>query len=476
MPTSDLSVAILGAGPAGLGAADQLQQTGSGRAVVVEQKTAVGGNAGSFEVSGQRVDYGSHRLHPACDDKILADIIQLLDGELLKRPRHGRIRLRGRWIHFPLKPLDLLLRLSPTFALGAARDMLLRARPDQDHGTQTFASVLQSSLGATICSDFYFPYARKIWGVEPEKLSAVQAQKRVAANSFGKLVRKILGRVPGVKPVGFSHYFYPRRGFGSIAEAYWKEAVSRGATVELDSRVERLTVPSGPAEPWRITVRRGDDARTFEADWVWSTLPISLLARMVSPEAPESVREAGSQIEYRAMLLIYITLGVDRYTEYDAHYFPEASVAITRLSETKNYAALTEPVGRTTLCAELPCSPGDGLWERSDAELVEQLRRDLRTAGLPEIGTVLHSEVRRLRQAYPIYREGYERHFDRLDAWVSGLPRLLSFGRQGLFAHDNTHHALFMAYSAVDCVKDGEFDWEKWSSYRSVFETHVVED
>ena len=437
----------------------------------------MGGNAGSFEISGQRVDYGSHRLHPACDDAILSDITQLLDGELLKRPRHGRIRLRGRWIHFPLKPVDLLLRLSPTFALGATRDMLLPARPDQPNGGETFASVLQSSLGATICSDFYFPYARKIWGVEPEELSAVQAHRRVAANSFGKLIRKILGRLPGVKPIGFSHYYYPRRGFGSISEAYLKQAVSRGATIELDSRVERLAVPSGPDDPWRITARTGDKTRTFEADWVWSTLPISLLARMVSPEAPEIVRGAGSQIEYRAMVLIYITLGVDRYTEYDAHYFPEASVAITRLSETKNYAALTEPGGRTTLCAEIPCSPGDGLWERSDEELVEQLLRDLRTAGLPETGPIVHSEVRRLRQAYPIYREGYEEHFERLDAWVSGLPRLLSFGRQGLFAHDNTHHALFMAYSAVDCITErGEFDWEKWSSYRSVFETHVVED
>ena len=33
------------------------------------------------------------------------------------------------------------------------------------------------------------------------------------------------------------------------------------------------------------------------------------------------------------------------------------------------------------------------------------------------------------------------------------------FGRQGLFAHDNTHHALAMAYAAVDCLReDGTFD------------------
>jgi hypothetical protein len=53
---------------------------------------------------------------------------------------------------------------------------------------------------------------------------------------------------------------------------------------------------------------------------------------------------------------------------------------------------------------------------------------------------------------------------------------LLTYGRQGLFAHDNTHHALFMAYRAVDCLVDGRWDADRWQSLRQVFATHVVED
>ena len=56
------------------------------------------------------------------------------------------------------------------------------------------------------------------------------------------------------------------------------------------------------------------------------------------------------------------------------------------------------------------------------------------------------------------------------------LPDILTYGRQGLFAHDNTHHALFMAYSAVDSLRDGVFDRAKWRDYRRIFATHVVED
>jgi len=54
---------------------------------------------------------------------------------------------------------------------------------------------------------------------------------------------------------------------------------------------------------------------------------------------------------------------------------------------------------------------------------------------------------------------------------------LLTFGRQGLFAHDNTHHALFMAYSAADCLgPGGRFDRRRWQQYRQRFQGHVVED
>ena len=85
--------------------------------------------------------------------------------------------------------------------------------------------------------------------------------------------------------------------------------------------------------------------------------------------------------------------------------------------------------------------------------------------------------TRRLRQAYPIYRQGYEGYLKQLDEMIGQVDGVLSFGRQGLFAHDNTHHALYMVYSAESCLEPtGEFDWKRWQDYRRIFETHVVED
>ena len=124
-------VLILGAGPAGLGAAYKLAQQGNFQVTVLEKNPSVGGNAGSFQLAGQYVDYGSHRLHPSCEPEVMADIRHLLGDDLLDRPRHGRIRLQKRWIHFPLKPFDLALRLPPRFALGVARDLAAKAVPER---------------------------------------------------------------------------------------------------------------------------------------------------------------------------------------------------------------------------------------------------------------------------------------------------------------------------------------------------------
>jgi protoporphyrinogen oxidase len=468
---------ILGGGPAGLGAAYRLQRQGKADSVVLERNDFVGGNAASFAVGGQPVDFGSHRLHPSSAPRILQDLKEILGEDLLERPRHGRIRLRGRWIHFPLKPLDLMLRLDPRFALGTVWDMVSGPLRRQSSGEESFATVLRAQLGPTICDQFYYPYARKIWGRQPHELSAVQAKRRVSAATFGKLLRKVFSSVPGVESVGFSYFFYPRGGFGRISQELAAAAVAEGATIRLGERVERLLAPADPGGEWTIEARTTDGTlHSYAADYVWSTIPISVLSRIVSPQPDRPIDEAARRIEYRSMVLVYLQLPVDRFSEFDAHYFPSESVSLTRMSEPKNYSDSAEPLGSTVLCAELPCDRGDEIWESSAQELGARLAGDLAKAGIPLPVEPSEVQVRKLAQAYPIYRTGYETALQALDDWAESLPGLLTYGRQGLFAHDNTHHALYMAYCAVDCLESGEFDERRWQGFRREFETHVVED
>jgi protoporphyrinogen oxidase len=289
------------------------------------------------------------------------------------------------------------------------------------------------------------------------------------------MMRKVLTAVPGLRPANSGRFFYPRNGFGQISDAYAQAAYNAGAEIWLNAPVRSVEIGGGGYHI--VNCERDGQPVSVEADYVWSTIPITALARSLQPAPPEEFLRAAERIDYRAMILIYLVLEQEQFSEYDAHYFPEPEIPISRLSEPKNYRNGYGPEKLTVLCAELPCAPVDPEWEQSDAELGQLVSRSLDMAGIPVQARVKQVVTRRLRQAYPIYRQGYEDYFDQLDAWLGQIDRLLSFGRQGLFAHDNTHHTLYMAYAAVNCLStDGQFDHERWKEYRRVFETHVVED
>jgi protoporphyrinogen oxidase len=468
-------VVILGAGPSGAGAAYQLVKKGIADVTVIEQRDAVGGNAGSFELDGVHCDYGSHRLHPVVPPEIMQDLRDLLGSDLLYQTRHGRILLQGRWIHFPLKPVDLLFGLPKSFALRVAADTLRKLGPRAASGPETFGSVLERGLGRTICREFYFPYARKLWGVDPGELAPTTAQRRVSGSSVWKILRKVSKQIPGLKPPGAGRFYYPRRGYGQISQCLCDAARKAGADFRFGARF--LSIERAGSEI--KAVRYEQDGREFEIPTrtVWSTIPINLLVRGVRPEAPQGVLEASANVSFRGMILIYLALDQDQFSTFDAYYFPEESIPISRMSEPKNFSSSTEPRGRTVLCAELPCDPGQPEWEMSDEELGRRLVDWIGRAGLPAPAPVARVVTRRLRHAYPVYRRDYEENFSRMDHWLGEIDGLLTLGRQGLFAHDNTHHTLAMAYAAAQCLSpDGKFDRARWAEHRKEFETHVVED
>ncbi|MEQ1729372.1 MAG: FAD-dependent oxidoreductase, partial [Vicinamibacterales bacterium] len=293
-------IVVLGAGPAGLAAAYKLATERRVPVTVIERQARVGGNAASFVVDGIPVDFGSHRLHPATPPGVMADIRRLVGDDLLDRPRHGRIRLRGRWVHFPLKAVDLVLHLPPSFVAGVLGDMI--RKPFTGGAVEpSFGSILERGLGRTICRDFYFPYAEKIWGLRPEALDPEQARRRVGNSSLGKMIRKVASSVPGLKKPGAGRFFYPKQGFGQICDAYARAAASAGATLLLNTTVTAVEASGGHVRHVRV---HGDgDTRVLPATHVFSTIPLPLLATLVQDGRPQPLA-AAAVLPQRAMVLV----------------------------------------------------------------------------------------------------------------------------------------------------------------------------
>jgi hypothetical protein len=76
-----------------------------------------------------------------------------------------------------------------------------------------------------------------------------------------------------------------------------------------------------------------------------------------------------------------------------------------------------------------------------------------------------------------VLRRGDEERLATVHRWVDGLPRLVTLGRGGLFAHDNTHHVLAQAREAAACLgPDGSWDAPRWAAARARADAAVVED
>jgi protoporphyrinogen oxidase len=465
-------VVVLGGGPAGLAAAWFAARRGLS-VVLLERAPAVGGMAASFEVAGVRVDHGSHRLHPATPPPVLAALRGLLGEDLQLRQRDGRLRVWDRWVGFPLRagelaralPRPVLARIALDAAAEPARRALAARGPD------TFASVLRAGLGPTLYDGLYAPYAVKLWGLPGEEIDGEQARRRVSADSPWKIAAKLLRPRRGGGPVQGRQFWYPRRGFGQIVEALADAAVAAGAEVRTGAAAGAVTDGDGGA------VVRTVDGDRIGAGHVLSTVPLPVLARMAEPAPDPAVLEAAGRLRFRAMTLAYVVHDGGRWTPYDAHYLPGTQTPVTRVSEPANYrSTVDDPGDRTVLCAEIPGAVGDEVWTAGDPDLAGLVADGLARTGLPPVRPA-GIEVRRLPHVYPVYERGFQRWLSGLDAWAGGLRRVSTLGRLGLFAHDNTHHALAMAADAVDAInRDGSRDPTRWAAARARWARHVVED
>jgi protoporphyrinogen oxidase len=468
-----VTIVVLGAGPAGLAAGWWAARDGHD-VVVLERAKEPGGMAASFDVAGVRVDHGSHRLHPTIDPAILAELTGA-GLELQVRARNGRLRLADRWLAFPLRTGDLVRHLPAGFVVRAGLDAVVAPlrRPRAD----TFAEVVRAGLGPTMGERFYFPYATKLFGAPPQELSGELARRRIGANSPARLLGRVLGRGQAAggshgQPAGRGTFLYPPTGFGAIPEVLASAAVGAGADVRCGWSVDALTARG---DGWAVAATDPDGgAAGIDASAVWSTVPVPALARLLG--APDDVAAAAEQLRARGMILVYLVVERDRWTPFDAHYLPSLATPVSRVSEPKGYRDGDDPVGRTVLCAELPASPGDEHWAADDDALARRVVADLTAVGLPPVepSAVV---VRRLPAAYPVYDLGWDHALGAVERWIECRPGITSFGRHGLHAHDNTHHALASARALVDCLRpDGTIDPVRWRAARATFATHVVED
>lgn len=440
------SIAIIGAGPAGLTATYILSKNGIA-ATCFEADNVVGGISRTIEYKGFRFDIGGHRFFTKISS-VNALWKEILGDDFLKRPRISRIYFNGKFFDYPLKPLNALFGLGFQGSVQVFASYLkYRLFPIQDE--KTFEDWVSNRFGFRLYNTFFKTYTEKVWGIPCADIRAEWAAQRIKGLSLSSAIKNALFKTENVIKTLINEFDYPRFGPGQMYETIEEKAIRLGGRILTNCRVTEIHHKEG-----RITGLRtaNGGSETLEtADQFISTMAITDLIMSFLPKPPMEVIHAANALKYRSLLTVNLLMNVPEYLPDTWIYIHDPGVRMGRIQCGANWSPFMVPDGRhSSRGLEYFCDEGDGLWNLSDDDLIRLGQEELKRLGLVKSKTVFDGFVVRMPKCYPVYDSNYEEHLAVIKEYLTCFKNLHLCGRYGLFKYNNMDHSILTAFLAVE--------------------------
>src|SRR4051794_653032 len=272
----------------------------------------------TIRVGKYGVDYGPHTFHirETEESRAIHETIRPFFGpDPLVLSRGTRVLLRGKEYVYPLEMLQVLTGVSPLLSARIIFDYLVASL------TSTFAPARKEhsfeewgvrNLGRALYDLCFGLYSERVWGLPTSQISSKQAQ-RVAKLNLKNIMLRTLG-IKADPATYFTKYMYPRKGISVLFESMAEAVKKNGQCIKLESPVVRLEREGDRIR--RVVYRQNGREETMECDGVLSTLPLPLLADLITPALPRAVIEHTKKLRYRSLKLIYIALKRPQLTDY----------------------------------------------------------------------------------------------------------------------------------------------------------------
>jgi protoporphyrinogen oxidase len=461
------SVAIIGAGPAGLTAAYLLAKKRVPVTVLEADPVYVGGISRTAKYKGYHFDIGGHRFFSK--SKEVEDLwTELLPDDMLQRPRSSRIYYNGKFFSYPLKGGEALKKLG---VVEAARCMLsyAKARAFPNPNPKSFEDWVTNQFGSRLFNIFFKTYTEKVWGMSCKEISADWAAQRIKGLSLTTAVwnalfpQKPKSRGAVIKTL-IDTFRYPRKGPGMMWEAAAEKTRALGGVIEMGRRVVGCSYDA-ETELWTVTHCGADGApQRTQARHVISSAPMRQLAHGIAPRLSEKALGAADALKYRDFLTVVLILKDRNAFEDNWIYIHDPSVKVGRIQNFKSWSPEMVPdPSMTCYGLEYFCFEGDGLWTTSDEGLVELAKEELAKIGLATAADVVDGCVVRQPKAYPVYDDDYARHVNTLrEELQSKFPTLHLVGRNGMHKYNNQDHAMMTAMLCVENIVAGRPVYDLW--------------
>jgi len=434
----------MGAGPAGLATGHELAAHGVA-VTVLERNGYVGGLCRTVHDAGYRFDLGGHRWFTKNDD--LNDwFCRLMDGELVTVKRISRIYYDGKYYMYPVAIGDVLKNAGPFTTIRAGVSFLWAAirYAALNRPIRNMKDAYIAQFGATLYEMFFRHYTEKVWGRPCEALSADWVAQRSQGLSISSIARQALStRARGVRSL-IEEFMYPRDGYVRIPERMAEDLERAGHDVLLNASVTRVVV-HGPNDV-EVTYGTPQGERSIRAHDVVSTIPLSLLARIITPQPGQAVLQASLGLSYRDLITVNLKLNRKQVSTDTWLYVQDQDILFGRLHEPKNWSrAMVPDDDHTSLVLECFCTAGDAIWTLSDDEVAHRCVRDLtEKLGFIEPGDVAGWNVVRTRFAYPVYDHEYSSKLAVINDFIKQFAGLHVVGRTGAFRYNNADHSIEM--------------------------------
>jgi protoporphyrinogen oxidase len=191
-----------------------------------------------------------------------------------------------------------------------------------------------------------------------------------------------------------------------------------------------------------VRVHFADRPAVDVADRVVSTLPLTLLVRLLGDTVSPATHQAAGTLRFRSVRLVFLRLARPRVSPSASLYLPDPALCVARASEPKNRSPHMAPSHETSLVAEVPCFPGDSVSALPDAALVARVVDELTQVRLVMPADVIEWRHHRLANAYPVYALDWSRTVAEVVAGVQRIGNLDLLGRSGLFFYSHLHDQL----------------------------------
>jgi len=403
-------IVILGAGPAGIGAALSLGPD----AVVLERARDAAGLAGTIPFEGAIFDTGGHSFHTPH-----AGVRDLVFGalDMFEQTRQARCWHGGRLIDYPFQAhVDQIA--DPAIAAECARGL---AAPGDGATPPHFEAYLTRRFGDGVARHFLLPYNRKLWGADLSRLAVGWTAERIAApaatrDGAGNGRRQPLGKDTVVA--------YPAQGgFGEIFLA-------------LARRIPHLRFDRQIA--WIDPIRRAlKTVRGETLEWhrLVSTLALPDLASLLTTRPAWLLPEL-RRLEAIALALVMVVVDGPVGTPVQRVYSADVNCPAHKLVINHNSSPALRARPRHGIQAEVSLAGGE------PADLEARVVASLAEIGLiRDPGGVHAIHVVRIPRGYPVPTHDRDAIVGRASAWLEAHG-IHTAGRFGEWAYINSDEAL----------------------------------